>query len=200
MCNSVTPWAVVSQAPLSLEFSRQEYWGGSSHPGIEAASLNSYSLGHRFFTISATWEAPFKGRAKQVEMWKWPRKDICSNSVTTNKASFSKEENYAERKNYLWLNSSQTLLMWWCAGGENVSRAGLSPCSFISPSLWTWWRGDAQNQEQPRSSWLLLAGDKGRQNSSHMYITLCQMLLHCKLRVIHANMLWFQPWTNRVLL
>ena len=24
----VTPWTVACQAPLSMEFSRQEYWGG----------------------------------------------------------------------------------------------------------------------------------------------------------------------------
>ena len=28
MSDFVTPWAVVHQAPLSMEFSRQEYWGG----------------------------------------------------------------------------------------------------------------------------------------------------------------------------
>ena len=27
--NSATPWTVVPQAPLSIEFSRQEYWSGS---------------------------------------------------------------------------------------------------------------------------------------------------------------------------
>ena len=27
-----TPWTVVHQAPLSLEFSRQEYWGGLAFP------------------------------------------------------------------------------------------------------------------------------------------------------------------------
>ena len=27
-----TPWTVVRQAPLSMEFSRQEYWGGLSFP------------------------------------------------------------------------------------------------------------------------------------------------------------------------
>ena len=39
----VTPWTVVCQAPLSMEFSRQEYWSGVpflspgdlSNPGIE---------------------------------------------------------------------------------------------------------------------------------------------------------------------
>ena len=42
-----TPWAVARQAPLSMEFSRQEYWSGSpfpspgdlSTPGIQPGSL-----------------------------------------------------------------------------------------------------------------------------------------------------------------
>ena len=42
-----TPWAVAHQAPLSMEFSRQEYWSGwpfpspgdFPHPGMEPASL-----------------------------------------------------------------------------------------------------------------------------------------------------------------
>ena len=28
MFNSVTPWTVARQAPLSMEFSRQEHWSG----------------------------------------------------------------------------------------------------------------------------------------------------------------------------
>ena len=44
--NSVTPWTVAHQAPLSMEFSRQEYWSGLpfpspgdiSDPGIEPKS------------------------------------------------------------------------------------------------------------------------------------------------------------------
>ena len=42
----VTSWTVASQAPLSMEFSRQEYWNGLPfpspgylpHPGIEPGS------------------------------------------------------------------------------------------------------------------------------------------------------------------
>ena len=44
--NSVTPWTAGLQAPLSLEFSRQEYWsglpfpspGGPLNPGMESGS------------------------------------------------------------------------------------------------------------------------------------------------------------------
>ena len=43
----MTPWTVTCQAPLSMEFSRQEYWSGLpfsspgdlSHPGIKPRSL-----------------------------------------------------------------------------------------------------------------------------------------------------------------
>ena len=30
--NSATPWTVAHQAPLSMEFSRQEYWSGFPFP------------------------------------------------------------------------------------------------------------------------------------------------------------------------
>ena len=62
----VSPWTVACQAPLSIEFSRQEHWSGLpfSFPGdlpntgIEARSLVSPALAVGFFTISDTWEAP----------------------------------------------------------------------------------------------------------------------------------------------
>ena len=57
-------WTVLCQAPMSMGFSRQEYWsglpcppGGSSHPGIEPASLTSPALAGGFFTISTTLNA-----------------------------------------------------------------------------------------------------------------------------------------------
>ena len=58
-------WIVACQAPLSMGFSRQEYWsvlpcpppGDLPDPGIKPASLMSPVLAGRFFTISATWEA-----------------------------------------------------------------------------------------------------------------------------------------------
>ena len=60
-----TPWTVAHQAPVSMEFSRQEYRSGLPcsppgdlpHPGIETASLKSPALAGRFFTTRATWEA-----------------------------------------------------------------------------------------------------------------------------------------------
>ncbi|ELR60422.1 hypothetical protein M91_18989, partial [Bos mutus] len=50
------------QAPLSMKFSRQEYWSGVPfptpgdlpNPGIEPASLRSPALADGFFTTSPT--------------------------------------------------------------------------------------------------------------------------------------------------
>ena len=55
-----------SQAPLSMGFSRQEYWsrlpcpppGDLPEPGIEPVSLTSLGLAGRFSTTSTTWEEP----------------------------------------------------------------------------------------------------------------------------------------------
>ena len=62
----VTSWTVTHQAPLSIGFSRWEYWSGLPCPspgdlpdlGIEPMSLISPALASRFFIISATWKAP----------------------------------------------------------------------------------------------------------------------------------------------
>ena len=62
----MTPWTVVHQAPLSMGFSREEYWSGwpcpppgdLPHPGIEPVSLMPPALAGGFFTTSITWEVP----------------------------------------------------------------------------------------------------------------------------------------------
>ena len=62
---SATPWTVAHQAPLSMGFSRQEYWSRlpfpspgdlPGDPGIEPTSLLSPTLANRFFTTSITCE------------------------------------------------------------------------------------------------------------------------------------------------
>ena len=58
-------WTVAHQAPLSLGFSRQEYWNGLPclppgdlpNPGTDPVSLMSPALAGGFFTTSTTWEA-----------------------------------------------------------------------------------------------------------------------------------------------
>ena len=59
----VTPWTTAHQAPLSMEFSRQEYWsrlqlptpGDLPDPGLKPASS---ALAGRFFTTEPP-EKPF---------------------------------------------------------------------------------------------------------------------------------------------
>ena len=61
----VTSWTVAHQAPLSMEFSRLEYWNefpcpppeDLPDPGIEPTSLTSPALAGKFFITSATWKA-----------------------------------------------------------------------------------------------------------------------------------------------
>ena len=61
-----TLWNVACQALLSMRFSRQECWSGLPCPplrdrpnlGIKPLPLMSPALAGRFFTTSATWEAP----------------------------------------------------------------------------------------------------------------------------------------------
>ena len=58
-------WTIACQAPLSMGFSREEYWSGLPcpplgnlpDPGIEPMSLMSPAWTGRFFTTTATWEA-----------------------------------------------------------------------------------------------------------------------------------------------
>ena len=57
---------IACQAPLSVGFSRQEYWNGLPFPtpgdppdsGIGPVSLISFALAGIIFTTNATWEAP----------------------------------------------------------------------------------------------------------------------------------------------
>ena len=77
----VALWTVARQAPLSLGFSRQEYWSRQPCPppgdlpdsGIKPASLLSPALAGRFFTTSTTWEAP--------SQLCWSTKTIVASSV-----------------------------------------------------------------------------------------------------------------------
>ena len=60
-----TPWTIACQSPLSMGFSKQEYWSGFlcplpgdlPDPGIKPSSLMIYALSSRFFTTSTNWEA-----------------------------------------------------------------------------------------------------------------------------------------------
>ena len=69
-----TPWIEACQAPLSMEFSRQEYWirmpfptpGGLLDPGIELMSPESVSLIGRFFTTEASGKPPMQLHSMKI--------------------------------------------------------------------------------------------------------------------------------------
>ena len=82
--DSVTPWTVVHQAPLSMGFPRQEYWSGFPcppsgdlpNPGIEPASPEFPALAGGFFTTeppgkpSSRHEGILSGMCKNLyESW-----------------------------------------------------------------------------------------------------------------------------------
>ena len=64
----VTPWAAAHQAPLTMEFPRQEYWsglpfptpGGLPNPAIEPKSLASPALAGGFLTVVPPGKSPYK--------------------------------------------------------------------------------------------------------------------------------------------
>ena len=72
---------VTCQTPLSMGFSRQEYWSGLLCPppgdlpdlGIEPTSLIYPALAGVFFTTSATWET-LESLANEIP-WNYPEKD-----------------------------------------------------------------------------------------------------------------------------
>ena len=69
MSDSLRPYRLACQGPLSMGFSRQEYWSGLRcpppedlpDPWVESMSLKSPALAVGFFTTSATWEAHYSG-------------------------------------------------------------------------------------------------------------------------------------------
>ena len=76
VCLFDTLWSVAHQVPLSMRFSRQEYWRGlpclpargRPNPGIKPASLLSPALAGGFFTTSAAWECYFVTKARWTKI------------------------------------------------------------------------------------------------------------------------------------
>ena len=90
-----TPWTVACQSPLSIEFSRQEYWSGLPcplpgdlpDPGVEPMSLASPALAGGFLPlchlgspqsqllpwkpVSSHWDCRIPGSARQPRCWLW---------------------------------------------------------------------------------------------------------------------------------
>ena len=82
MSDSLTPWTVAYQAPLSMEFSRQEYWSGLPHPppgifptqgsnpGLPHCRWILHHLSHHGRPRILEWVAyPFSSRSSQPRNW-----------------------------------------------------------------------------------------------------------------------------------
>ena len=75
MSDSTAPGTVAFQAPLSIRFSRREYWNGLPfsppgdlpNPGIEPASLTSPALAGRFFITGIPGYTPIKNFKNKQE-------------------------------------------------------------------------------------------------------------------------------------
>ena len=71
----MTLCTIACQAPLSMEFSRQEYWSGLpfptsgdlSDPGIKSASFVSPAFTGEFFYHWITWKAPLKNEDYELK-------------------------------------------------------------------------------------------------------------------------------------
>ena len=74
-----TPWTIACQAPLPMEFSRQEYWSGLPFPtsedlpnlGIQPTFLASPALAGEFFTTSPPGEQTVRYQHKNRNLDKW---------------------------------------------------------------------------------------------------------------------------------
>ena len=120
------PMTVSCQAPLSMEFSKQEYWSGLplptpgdlSNPGIEHASLVSPAFKGRFFTTSVTWEAP--------SLWD------CNESFALMKSSL----NVFYYFNDIRRNKEEKV--WKRPGGKKLSLIGNWVCLMCRSCLGPW--------------------------------------------------------------
>ena len=98
-----TLWTIARQAPLSMEFSRQEYWSGLPclppgdlpDPGMEPTSLRSPALAGRVFATSATWKTPLVIR-KCVLM--------LNQSISPGNFSYPVIWSHEEQISFLWLH------------------------------------------------------------------------------------------------
>ena len=116
-------WTTACQAPLSMGFSRQEYWSGLQcpspgdlpDPGIEPVSLMSPVLAGGFFTTSANWEAHILGSHDCYVFWIFPSSfSLVIDPVTTEGERWvlgKREEEaltYEDRLPHIW---GQTLYL-----------------------------------------------------------------------------------------
>ena len=114
----VTPWTIARQAPLSMGFSRQEYWSGLPcpppgdlpNPEFKVEPLMSPALAGGFFTTSTNQEACVRVKSLLIS----PREcglilgqgcnpeEHQKNNSPTKKTAKNQPENYEKSKSYFY--------------------------------------------------------------------------------------------------
>ena len=137
-----TPWTVTRQAPLSMEFSRQEHWSGLPCPS--PGDLPNLEIKPRSPTLQAD-SLPTKPSKKPMKLQDlWPFFLLCfllSSCQKVNRASRPCEE-IMEKKSWKKNNVSST--SWFCSSGLACRRLFFLKLihSFIF-NFWLHWVFDA---------------------------------------------------------
>ena len=119
-------WTRACQAPLSMGFSRQEYWSGfpcppPGHlpdPEIEAVSLMFPALAGGFFTTRAAWEAQIKNMEYILYIqWDttqtWKRGNACHLQQLGWILRRYAKWNKSDRERQILCNFTYMWLPWW---------------------------------------------------------------------------------------
>ena len=121
----VISWTVAFQAPLSMGFSRQEYWSGLPcppgdlpDPGTEPTSLMSPALAGRFFTTSTTWETHLRITNIRWHVWLLLKFSLFSKRAFT--INIKRQQGVGKLRNYGSLKS-QNRFLWPCSEWEGLS-------------------------------------------------------------------------------
>ena len=166
----VTPWTAARQAPLPMEFSRQEYWSGLPFPppgdlpdsGTESAFRVS-CVGRRILYHWATWEAPrLLQSTLNLALYEVPR-ILISWGFTGIK---SKLEIHGHNDSWIWVTSSLHTVgrsgdrsPSWAAHRAHSSSAQLSSDHPSSPGLHP---VDSWLQTKSKFTTFYLSGWKGQ--------------------------------------
>ena len=83
-----TPWTVAHQAPLSMEFFRQEYWSGLSFPS--PGDLRNPGIKHRSFALASGFFTTESLGKYYINLMKPQTKDLLILQIHTQKRKESK--------------------------------------------------------------------------------------------------------------
>ena len=108
--NSATPWTVAHQAPLSMKFSRQEYWSGLPIPAVSSYMITNWTNHHLTALVAQTVKHLSTMRENQVRSlgWEDPLEEEMAiySSILTWK-SHGQKTSHSPRGSKEWGNTEQ---------------------------------------------------------------------------------------------